>query len=361
MGSDKAAVRRMRWIIVFQFTLPHGERLRPLRRAVASPSFNSRSRMGSDLGLGAAEDLVQVSIHAPAWGATRLSRPPGRLRAVSIHAPAWGATVNPCPSLRHRPVSIHAPAWGATRRAVAEGSPPGVSIHAPAWGATGFQSFDCWDLGRFNSRSRMGSDEVARRARPGGTCFNSRSRMGSDAWRWSRSRRRRVSIHAPAWGATADYASWRLIGQVSIHAPAWGATPEPPSRYGIPGVSIHAPAWGATHAEDRTGRQRGRFNSRSRMGSDSATPSTRPRSRVSIHAPAWGATPRHTPTLARIRVSIHAPAWGATPPTPPTRRPPMFQFTLPHGERLKPTPAIGDCHGFNSRSRMGSDRNGPRQ
>ena len=34
----------------------------------------------------------------------------------------------------------------------------------------------------------------------------------------------RVSIHAPAWGATGGHADTLRQGQVSIHAPAWGAT-----------------------------------------------------------------------------------------------------------------------------------------
>ena len=33
-----------------------------------------------------------------------------------------------------------------------------------------------------------------------------------------------VSIHAPAWGATAGLGDSGLVQQVSIHAPAWGAT-----------------------------------------------------------------------------------------------------------------------------------------
>ena len=51
--------------------------------------FNPRARMGRDFaGLEAA---ARVSIHAPAWGATR--RLDQRFDKVSIHAPAWGATV----------------------------------------------------------------------------------------------------------------------------------------------------------------------------------------------------------------------------------------------------------------------------
>ena len=125
---------------------------------------------------------TDVSIHAPAWGATSFratskassigfnprtrvgcdsvirdsqvrvdkfqSTHPRGVRqpvlvplhgghVVSIHAPAWGATVGWGGVVMTERVSIHAPAWGAT---------PGtdlsavlgltVSIHAPAWGAT---------------------------------------------------------------------------------------------------------------------------------------------------------------------------------------------------------------------------------
>ena len=34
-----------------------------------------------------------VSIHAPAWGATKTPKFIPTLVAVSIHAPAWGATI----------------------------------------------------------------------------------------------------------------------------------------------------------------------------------------------------------------------------------------------------------------------------
>ncbi len=56
----------------------------------------------------------------------------------------------------------------------------------------------------------------------------------------------RVSIHAPAWGATAEIAEHEAAIAVSIHAPAWGATwARDPYIHGDE-VSIHAPAWGAT-------------------------------------------------------------------------------------------------------------------
>ncbi len=78
-------------------------------------SFNPRPRVGGD-----ERFEVQfvwyaaVSIHAPAWGATRAALEESMAGVVSIHAPAWGATCHAAALRRGTPVSIHAPAWGAT-------------------------------------------------------------------------------------------------------------------------------------------------------------------------------------------------------------------------------------------------------
>src|SRR5690606_41321287 len=57
------------------------------------------------------------------------------------------------------------------------------------------------------------------------------------------------------------------------------------------GVSIHAPAWGATAACSQAARSHLRFQStRPRGARRIAVPIPRRRGRVSIHAPAWGAT-----------------------------------------------------------------------
>ncbi|MHB9293883.1 hypothetical protein Holit_03002 [Hollandina sp. SP2] len=58
----------------------------------------------------------------------------------------------------------------------------------------------------------------------------------------------RVSIHAPAWGATYIFFNrHHICREVSIHAPAWGATAEYLAQLRLDAkVSIHAPAWGAT-------------------------------------------------------------------------------------------------------------------
>ena len=180
-GERPRTVRRKVGVVMFQFTLPHGERpascSSPVRRWAfqftlphgerrgrASPlqavaGFNSRSRMGSDL-------RAVCEVTAKQW--------------VSIHAPAWGATVYDADLVELTQVSIHAPAWGATRH-------PGHGRAAQ---------------GRFNSRSRMGSDIHEAKITFALAGFNSRSRMGSDKPKTKTKPKAKVSIHAPAWGAT---------------------------------------------------------------------------------------------------------------------------------------------------------------
>ena len=56
-------------------------------------------------------------------------------------------------------VSIHAPAWGATAGGLHHAAVPGgVSIHAPAWGATGQAGQAAGIGGSFNPRTRKGCD-----------------------------------------------------------------------------------------------------------------------------------------------------------------------------------------------------------
>ncbi len=144
---------------------------------------------------------------------------------------------------------------------------------------------------RFNPRSRMGSDHADTSSSCGHYKFQSTLPHGerrtptdpdhhTDRFQSTLphgERRRiiayavrqyRVSIHAPAWGATwiplklrrlevfqstlphgerhiRAVRSWRAA-LVSIHAPAWGATIHTRGSVVNASVSIHAPAWGAT-------------------------------------------------------------------------------------------------------------------
>ena len=70
MGSDTPLISTPTEGKVFQSTLPHGERPTILRKYRRGVSFNPRSRMGSDTEQTESEAALQVSIHAPAWGAT---------------------------------------------------------------------------------------------------------------------------------------------------------------------------------------------------------------------------------------------------------------------------------------------------
>ena len=100
---------------------------------------------------------------------------------------------------------------------------------------------------------------------------------------------------------------------------------------------------------------RGRFNSRSRMGSDALRCRALSAGGVSIRAPAWGATTIRAHLEDTLQVSIRAPAWGATQMPWRSVYLEKFQFALPHGERPRKTMCKMPIRGFNSRSRMGSD------
>ncbi len=85
-------------------------------------------------------------------------------------------------------------------------------------------------------------------------CFNPRARAGRDpSCGWELKLLARVSIHAPARGAT----EYKLDGPsgkgVSIHAPARGATSHAGRAFLPRDVSIHAPARGATLCLGRRG------------------------------------------------------------------------------------------------------------
>ena len=168
-----------RW---FQFTPPRGGR--PAQCCCTLP--------GKD-----------VSIHAPAWGATRTGARCASWIIVSIHAPAWGATPLAAPLAPRilmfqftpprggRPPNRYKICWRGcfnSRPRVGGDCPhcenevlmDWVSIHAPAWGATwpGKES-GLTDKG-FNSRPRVGGDPGRYPADAEADCFNSRPRVGGD-------------------------------------------------------------------------------------------------------------------------------------------------------------------------------------
>ena len=188
-----------------------------------------------------------------------------------------------------------------------------ISIHAPARGATDMRSGKLDHHINFNPRSREGSDKYPFPTSRTNYDFNPRSREGSDRSSSGRSafvpvfqstlprRERRskpcctksasrISIHAPAKGATLYSSFTSLSTKISIHAPAKGATTPLECLHPFHQISIHAPAKGAT-----------RINNLCHFSWI-----------ISIHAPAKGATDQATLDRFAIIISIHAPAKGAT-------------------------------------------------
>ena len=144
----------------------------------------------------------QISIHAPAKGATEPYLGKSKKYYISIHAPAKGATLSGIRATESEKISIHAPAKGATTMILLYHLLSSISIHAPAKGATRcinsairtliFQS----TLPRRERRCVLISSDSLDN-------FNPRSREGSDygaAEKWFKTYD--ISIHAPAKGAT---------------------------------------------------------------------------------------------------------------------------------------------------------------
>ena len=101
----------------------------------------------------------EISIHAPARGATNQSILSGALLGISIHAPARGATKRrrgrTCRSTDFNPRSRE----GSDEKEAQMIRDYQISIHAPARGATVYNRRLFRLLRNFNPRSREGSDK----------------------------------------------------------------------------------------------------------------------------------------------------------------------------------------------------------
>ena len=144
-------------------------------------------------------------------------------------------------------------------------------------------------------------------------CFNSRSRGGSDLWSVQNCSFLRVSIHAPAGGATS--------AAVQDVKTTW-------FQFTLPRGERHDGLANCTISRC-----------------------------VSIHAPAGGATflPSRPSSLGMFQFTLPRGErlwnqWFRDQNL-------QFQFTLPRGERLDRRQGFPRAKGFNSRSRGGSDKN----
>ena len=81
-------------------------------------------------------DAIEVSIHAPVWGATILPLHGVMLCRFQSTHPCGVRLASIVLGTLYFIVSIHAPVWGATAMLKAAYNADTVSIHAPVWGAT---------------------------------------------------------------------------------------------------------------------------------------------------------------------------------------------------------------------------------
>ena len=138
VGCDISAALSLRPLKMFQSTHPRGVRLFPKNGNVTVFLFQSTHPRG-------VRHLGRVELEAP--------------ENVSIHAPAWGATKKkrPFPALSRRFQSTHP--RGVRREALRERDwGQLVSIHAPAWGATPRLWTTMGSCTCFNPRTRVGCD-----------------------------------------------------------------------------------------------------------------------------------------------------------------------------------------------------------
>ena len=98
--------------------------------------FNSRPRAGGDLFGERKNRTIDISIHAPAQGATAIFAAPRLEVLFQFTPPRRGRHTAAQKAAGHRHISIHAPAQGATADRGGDEMSGLISIHAPAQGAT---------------------------------------------------------------------------------------------------------------------------------------------------------------------------------------------------------------------------------
>ena len=205
-GRDPSSTNSASMSLVFQSTRPRGARRGSCRSRTSCRRFNPRAREGRDHdGVGGLLDVAGVSIHAPVRGATS-----GHRASPDCH-----------------------PRFNPRAR---EGRDSASAL--PSFRASSF-----------NPRAREGRDQAALAASQERSGFNPRAREGRDGGS------RPPTAHCKSFQSTRPRgarlpvtADGRLSAKVSIHAPARGATRLLRPRHRPRQVSIHAPARGATSA-----------------------------------------------------------------------------------------------------------------
>ncbi len=243
------------YIATFQSTHPHGVRLWRMDDSDVPADFNPRTRTGCDstrrgesqgssvfqsthphgvrLRIRELETgIVDISIHAPARGATIILRPPyRRCRYFNPRTRTGCDLVLAENTTTGNLISIHAPARGATHGVSLDllpcrfqsTHPHGVRpMSASSWSSSSvFQSTHPHGVRLSDAREWDREKRIGVRA---STYFNPRTRTGCDTEHGGSTGIRSISIHAPARGATCIREALDLVLIISIHAPARGAT-----------------------------------------------------------------------------------------------------------------------------------------
>ena len=188
---------------VFQSTHPSGVRLISRSSSRSSREFQSTHPSGVRQSIeGVDVCWVEISIHAPQWGATTGQQQLPRVRRISIHAPQWGATIPRCGnSLLPVDFNPRTPVGCDVALVKTVHLLDAISIHAPQWGAT--QLLVPRRLGgRFQSTHPSGVRHRVSQGGPKHLDFNPRTPVGCDFRGSGFGEVRGISIHAPQWGAT---------------------------------------------------------------------------------------------------------------------------------------------------------------
>ena len=166
-------------MLLFQSTLPRGERRRNSTRKKWTGYFNPRSHEGSDQNRQMQYRLLK-------------NFNPRSHEGSDIRKPYL---------IIKRVISIHAPTRGATRSGRQLRRPYIISIHAPTRGATGIKEFND-NGGEFQSTLPRGERPATPIHQKQSAHFNPRSHEGSDVVFPDWISNAIISIHAPTRGAT---------------------------------------------------------------------------------------------------------------------------------------------------------------
>ena len=253
-------------------------------------SFNSRAREGRDRG-GCWTRTSTIGFNSRARegraGRTGRTCPPrgcfnSRAREGRDGSCPWKTSRKKCFNSRARE--------GRDLRLRADHLQRLVSIHAPARGATSTRRRRSRAVARFNSRAREGRDEIAtsrarparafqftrprgarrrwcrRRTTPGR--FNSRAREGRDNCDFFSATVSEFQFTRPRGARRGDGAHRVVEARVSIHAPARGATFEGSTCSAPSQFQFTRPRGARPRAQTATASSTTGFNSRAREGRD---------------------------------------------------------------------------------------------